>query len=90
MHGPPLDQAPPVASPDPDLPDWAEPSTDPWNDPAGARAEMERGRGRSNGPALPPATRVPVDTGLPWLVVAGAIYALISLRTRTHEWAADK
>jgi len=89
MQGPPLDQAPPAASPDPGLPAWAEPSTETWNQPSDASAREERRQGRSNCPALPPATRVPVDTGLPWLVVAGAIYAFISLRTRNDGWAED-
>lgn len=86
-QGPPADQAPPVASPDPGLPSWAEPSTESWGEPSDARAVMERRPARSDGPELPPATRVPVDTGLPWLVVAGLVYAVISLRMRNDSRA---
>lgn len=59
------------------LPSWAEP-VEPATSP-GLPSQREDGA-ETDGPLLPPASRVPVDGGLIWLLAAGGTLALHKLR----------
>jgi len=63
------------------LPSWAEP-VEPVASPA-RRSQLEDGA-ETDGPLLPPASRVPVDGGLIWLLAAGGTLALHKLRGQSR------